>query len=357
MQGLLVLMAIAIGAGITALIIPPVVRVAKSKHLFDFIEERKIHTQKIPPMGGVGIFLGVMIATVIFTKGKPFPEMIYIFTSALIIFFTGLKDDLVSISALKKTVVELIAIVILIWLGDIRITSFHGILGIHEISYSLSFAFTLFLFLALINSYNLIDGVDGLSSGLGMMVTSAFGVWFLLTGNEVYSIFAFAVFGSLLAFFMFNVYGDGNKVFLGDNGSLVLGLFISIFCIEFIESVNLPGSFLTNQALPAIAFSLVCLPLMDTLRVMLIRIFRGVSPFHPDNNHIHHKILIFTKKHLIITLILIGANLSILIVAVLLNYLIQDATIQFIIVFIYGFLLSLLPFAFLKFRIIKTNHS
>src|SRR5680860_30651 len=139
-------------------------------------------------------------------------------------FFTGLKDDILEISAKKKLVVQIVAAGILITLGDVRFTNLHGILGIHEINYFAGIICTLFVILLIINAYNLIDGIDGLASGLAIVSGTVFGVWFYLAGHIQFSILSFALVGSLSGFFLFNVFGHKNKLFMGDNGSLVIGL-------------------------------------------------------------------------------------------------------------------------------------
>lgn len=338
-----IILAVLIGATLTAIIIPPVVRVSVEKHLFDIIDKRKIHNRNIPPLGGVGIYLGLVITTTFLSYQKPFPELIYIYTASLIIFFTGLKDDLVTITAMKKTLIELVAIVIVIVMGDIRLTHFHEIFGITLIDNPLSYGFTILFFLALINSYNLIDGVDGLASGLGIMVSFLFGIWFMISGHMQYAIMAFALVGSLLVFFQFNVFGTNYKVFLGDTGSLVLGFLIAIFCLKFNEMNISDNSLYFIESSPSVSFAIVSIPLIDTIRIMFFRIIKGNSPFSPDKNHIHHKLLHRFKTHLKVSLIIISANLSVVLLALLMNFTGLSNEVQFFITFIYALILSVLP--------------
>jgi hypothetical protein len=173
----------------------------------------------------------------------------------------------------------------------------------------------------IINGFNLIDGIDGLASGVAILTTVSLGLWFLIIKDYTYASFCFSASGSVLAFFRYNVFSRQNKIFMGDTGSLIIGLVVTIFTIKFMES-NLTESFGSiHQAAPAIAIGLLIVPLTDTLRVFSIRIARGVSPFKPDRFHLHHRLLDLGFNHRESAFMILGFNLLILILSISLRHL------------------------------------
>jgi UDP-N-acetylmuramyl pentapeptide phosphotransferase/UDP-N-acetylglucosamine-1-phosphate transferase len=248
-------------------------------------------------------------------------ELKYIIISLLILFFIGIKDDILVISPRKKLIAEIFAISIVVILGDIRVSSFHGFLGIDVIPYVISIVFTIFMFIVIINGFNLIDGIDGLASGVGIFTMLSLGIWFLLIKDYSYAAFCFSTVGALLAFFRFNVFSRKNKIFLGDTGSLIVGLVVTIFVVKFLES-SLKESFASiYQSAPAIAIGLLIVPLIDTLRVFTMRIIQGISPFKADRSHIHHRLLMLNLNHRTSSFIILGFNLFIILLSLALRHL------------------------------------
>jgi UDP-GlcNAc:undecaprenyl-phosphate/decaprenyl-phosphate GlcNAc-1-phosphate transferase len=350
MDLILTIGALIIGFLLVMISIPPIIRVANAKHLFEPFDERRIHTKIIPPMGGVAIFIGFTLSSIIATDGISFDALKYIIASVIIMFFIGLKDDLMDISARKKLMVQVFAAVILITLGNVRFTNLHGILGTGEIGYITSIILSIFAMVVIINAFNLIDGIDGLASGLAIIAATAFGTWFFLAGNIQFAILSFALVGSLAGFFIYNVFGNRNKLFMGDTGSLIIGLVISALVVKFNEfNINLSESYAVAAA-PAVSFAIIIVPLVDTLRVMTIRIYNKQSPFSPDNNHIHHRLLGLVSSHLKVTLIIISINIVIIVFALLLNQLKINVNVQFILVLLIGIIFSFIPSALLKIK-------
>jgi UDP-N-acetylmuramyl pentapeptide phosphotransferase/UDP-N-acetylglucosamine-1-phosphate transferase len=343
MEIYLVVGAFIIAGFATCFTIPAVVKVANEKKLFDLGGGRKIHTQVVPPLGGVAIFIGFILSSIIATDGLSFDSLKYIIAAVILMFFIGLKDDLMDISPLKKFTIQGFAAVILITLGDVRFTSLHGILGVYEIDYFVSFVFTLLIAIAIINAYNLVDGIDGLASGLAIMAASVFGTWFYLNGHVQFSIMSFALVGSLSGFFIYNVFGKTNKVFMGDTGSLIIGLVISTLVIKFNEFALIDRNPEFVNVSPVISFSIVIVPIIDMLRVMTIRVSQGKSPFSADNNHLHHRLLKLNKNHIKVSLIIVSANFSLFGFALVLNTLSVNSNIQFFILMTVGFMLSFVP--------------
>ena len=293
---------------ITFLAIPAIMRVAKEKKLFDLPDARKLHTRPIASLGGVGIFIGFFLASLLTITSKQQSEFQFFSASALVIFFLGLKDDILILSATKKFLGQLAAAAILIHLADIRIDSMHGFLGIGNLPDLVGILLSYITIIVVINAYNLIDGVDGLAGSLGVVTCSVFGIYFFMAGMPLYTLLAFAMAGSLLAFLVFNFHPA--RIFMGDSGSLLIGLVNAILVIKFITVADSTlGSFPITASV-AIGFSILIVPLLDTLRVFSIRITRGRSPFSPDRNHIHHLLLDRGLNHRYVTLSCVGLNLS-----------------------------------------------
>jgi UDP-N-acetylmuramyl pentapeptide phosphotransferase/UDP-N-acetylglucosamine-1-phosphate transferase len=296
--------------------IPSIVTVAQLKNLNDEPGKRKSHHKAIPNLGGIAIFAGVLIALGLFADFSRVIEFKMLVVSMVIMFFIGIKDDILVIAPNKKLIGEIIASLVIILLGDIRFTSLHGFLGIHEIPYLASVILTSFVFVVIINSFNLIDGIDGLASGIAIILSSFFGIWFYLVGNIEYAVLSAAVTGSFIAFFRFNVFGKNNKIFMGDTGSLMLGLLMSFIVVKFNEiNAVIQGPY-TIKAAPAVSFGILIVPLFDTMRVFLIRIARKQSPFRPDKNHMHHLLLRIGYSHLGATLRIVAVNVIFILLAV-----------------------------------------
>lgn len=302
-----VLLTCAVAFMITFLSIPVVIRIADQKKLFDEPDHRKLHRKPIASLGGIGIFGGFFLATLLAISTHTNPEFQYFFAAILVMFFLGVKDDIMVLSATKKFLGQIIAAAILIHLGGLRILSMHGLFGLTEIPEAFSIALSYATIILVVNAYNLIDGVDGLAGSLGMLSASFFGAYFLLAGMTAYALFAFSLAGSLAAFLIFNYHPA--KIFMGDCGSLLIGLVNSILAIKFISVAD--GSVLSSLPLPsavALAIAVLMLPLMDTVRVFGLRILKGKSPFSPDRTHIHHLLLERGLNHKHITFCCLGLN-------------------------------------------------
>jgi UDP-N-acetylmuramyl pentapeptide phosphotransferase/UDP-N-acetylglucosamine-1-phosphate transferase len=218
-----------------------------------------------------------------------------------------MKDDILVISPIKKLIGQFIAAFLIIYKGGIQIKSMHGFLGVYELPEVMSLALTYLTVIVIINSFNLIDGVDGLAGSLGLMTALIFGAYFYYVGQLPYSILAFILSGSLLGFLIFN--HSPARIFMGDTGSLLLGLINAILVIRFISTAENPASSFQLSSSPAIGFSILMVPLFDTIRVFSVRILNRRSPFSPDRNHIHHLLLDRGLSHSAVTYTCVGLNL------------------------------------------------
>ncbi len=297
---------------VTFFAIPVIIEVARRKKLFDEPDERKVHKMVIPTLGGLGIFGGFILATLL---GAPVAsnELQYFAAAAIVIFFLGIKDDILVLSAAKKFIGQLIAAGIIIKFGGVQISNMHGFLGIYTIPHLASIVLTVFTIIVIINSFNLIDGVDGLAGSLGLLTALVFGAYFYYASQLLYAVMAFSLAGSLIGFLIYNF--SPAKIFMGDTGSLLIGLINSIMVVKFINIADSSAVSFPLEAAPAIGIAILIVPLFDTLRVFALRIFKRRSPFSPDRNHVHHFLLELGFSHTRITLLCVGTNIGFILLA------------------------------------------
>ena len=274
--------------GIAFLFIPAIVRISNVKHLFDEPDARKTHKDSIPTLGGVAIFAGLIFSLTFWSDQKLIQELQYILAAIMILFFMGIKDDLLTIRASKKLLVQILAAFLIVHWTDIRLTTFYGLFGIWDISITFSYILSILTIVSITNAFNLIDGIDGLAALIGIITSAVFGTWFALMGSYQYAILAFALMGSLLGFMIYN--WSPAKIFMGDTGSLILGFVVSLLAVKFIEMNRLMDRDAQYKVLsvPVVTMGILIIPLFDTLRVFAIRLMNKKSPFCPDRNHIHH---------------------------------------------------------------------
>jgi UDP-N-acetylmuramyl pentapeptide phosphotransferase/UDP-N-acetylglucosamine-1-phosphate transferase len=269
--------------------VPSIVFIAHLKNLLDTPNGRTVHKSLTPRLGGVAVFAGFMSALTIFAPlGNGVQQLL---AGCIILFFVGLKDDLVTISVAKKFVGQLLATGVVMIMADVRITSFQGILGIETLPVGFSYGFTFVVIVGVTNAINLIDGLDGLAGTIVLIISGTFGYYFFRYGGTSFSNYAFVavcLIGGMLGFLRYNFHKA--SVFMGDTGSLVCGFIVSILAIEFIEMGNSTGQPFGNMA-PAVTLGILFVPLFDTLRVFTLRMLAGKSPFIPDKNHVHHRIM------------------------------------------------------------------
>ncbi len=312
-----VLLAIASSFAITYLAIPVIITVAERKKLYDVPDARKVHRNPIPSLGGLGIFCGFILACLICIPFKTGSELQFVLAGAFVIFFLGLKDDILILSPIKKFIGQIFAAFLIVYKGGLQIESMQGFLGIYQLPETASLVFTYLTIIVIINSFNLIDGVDGLAGSLGLMSCVLFGIYFQQADLYSYAVLAYALAGALAAFLLFNF--QPAKIFMGDTGSLLIGLISSVLVIKFINVAGLPSTTAPLNAAPALGFIILMVPLMDTLRVFSIRIFNRRSPFSADRNHIHHLLLDRGWSHRSIVCSLVSVNLAMIVAAYLLR--------------------------------------
>ena len=322
--------------------IPTVVGLARHKKFFDAPSHRRSHIKQTPTLGGVAIFSGFTLAAGSFISHNFVPAMQYILVACIVMLLVGLKDDIQAIRPYKKLIGQIIAALVLIIPGDINFSSLHGFLGIETFSSQIvSLFLTMFVIILIINSINLIDGIDGLASSIGILATLFFGTWFYISENIEYCLISTATLGALLGFFRFNVSNGKYKIFMGDTGSMILGMLLSVQIIMFNElNIEQTVKFHISSA-PAVTFAVLIIPLFDTMRVFIIRISRGRSPFSADKNHMHHCLLKLGFNHVQATLIIVLVNIFFIAMAIFLQHINIPIILFMIIIVLISTILSL----------------
>lgn len=308
---------------ITFVAIPSIIEVSRLKHLYDVPGDRASHSQSTPTLGGLAIFAGFVISTMVFVYIPDIPFIQYVIAGIIIVFFVGLKDDVIAVSPMLKILGILLAATIIIDLGDIRLNGLYGLFGITDIGYYGSDFLSLFVIVAIVNAFNLIDGINGLASGVAILATTVFGGWFLLIGEVQLAILAFALCGSLLAFFRYNVFSKKNRIFMGDIGSLMVGFIMAILAIKFNDINSTLGQHpYRTIAAPAVSVGILIVPIYDTIRVFFVRLYHKRSPFSADKEHVHHYMLeLMNGSHKKATAIILFVNVLFIVLAFSLSHL------------------------------------
>lgn len=325
---------------VTIISIPSIIKVAEIKGLIDEPGGRKAHASSVPTLGGIAIFAGCLLGFTFFADFATFPRLNYLMAALIIIFFVGIKDDIVNLVALKKFVAQVLSATILVMLVNVRITNMYGIFGIHELPYVISVILSIFTVVTIINAFNVIDGLDGLAGGVGFLSSLTFGTWFIFMDEVTYAILSFSMAGSLLAFLRYNI--SPARIFMGDTGSMLAGFILAALAIKFIESAPGIRFFESNNIAPVMAISILILPLYDMCRVFAVRLIKGRSPFEADRNHIHHCLIDIGFSHRVSSMILHVVSLGFIVFAYLLKDL--EINLALILVSLSALLLSQVPF-------------
>ncbi|RFZ95306.1 undecaprenyl/decaprenyl-phosphate alpha-N-acetylglucosaminyl 1-phosphate transferase [Mucilaginibacter conchicola] len=300
---------------ITLLAIPSILHVARTRHLYDDVGHfRKQHDHGIPRLGGVAIFVSFTITLLLFSILDKTIPISYILAASIVLFIMGIKDDLSGVNPSTKFLIQLVVATLLVTLGNIRFTSMYGILGYHDIPYITSAVLSVLFIILIINAFNLIDGIDGLAATTCIIVNGTFAALFMYIKHYELAAVALAIVGAVFGFLRYNL--TPAKIFMGDAGSLLIGLISAILAVRFIE-LNRFKAGVTPEVIsaPALTFAILIGPIFDTLRVFILRIATGKSPFMADRNHIHHRILNLGYTHLQTVLMLATVNIGLIFIA------------------------------------------
>lgn len=337
---------------LTYFTIPKIISVVKYKDLLDAPNLRSSHISTTPTLGGIAFYFTIMFS-LFFLKDFDTFKIVYNFIPGFtILFIFGLKDDLVVLSPISKLIAQVIAIGFILSNDSFLIDSLNGFLGFYEIPYLVSLFISGFLMILIINAYNLIDGIDGLAAGIGIVISLVYLLIFYYLEMDFYVYLSLIVIGMLIAFLRYNL-SSSKKIFMGDTGSLLIGFIIGIFTIKLLSLKNLIESsdfpFLIEN-IPLVAMAILAVPLFDTTRVFIIRLLNKKSPFSADRNHLHHVLLNLGFSHLKTSIILTSANLLFVALFIYLSSTSrQYILISFIVVFVFIilFILHKLNFKFI----------
>lgn len=315
-----IIISLLVGSFLSNFVLPRISLVAFKKRLFDSVNCRKIHTAHIPRLGGLAFFPCITVTILSLILWHNFWEksnllgnsqsiqLASIVCGLFMVYLMGMMDDLIGVRYRSKFIVQIICSFILIG-SHLYIDTLGGLFGITSLPLYISLPFTILLIVYILNAINLIDGIDGLASGLSIIAFLAFGTIFIKLSWWLYAYMSFAALGVLLPFFYYNVFGKskkGRKLFMGDTGSLTIGMLLAVMAIK-LSKADLDKDVLLPNAI-VLAFSFLIVPLLDVVRVVLHRIREKKSPFLPDKNHIHHKFIALgmTQRQAMISIVSIS---------------------------------------------------
>lgn len=299
--------------------VPNIIYIARRKHLVDVPDNhRKLHARVVPNLGGVGIFFAFFLTAALLIDPHSFKNWNYLGAACLILFITGLKDDLVDISPNKKFIAQAMAATITVVFAGVRLHSLGGLLGIYELPDAIAIPFSIVGCIFVTNAFNLIDGIDGLAGTIGVYICLMLGLFLAAYGQVSEAVLAFAMSGALIGFLRFNL--APAKIFMGDTGSLIIGFVVSILSIFCINTYHPGGTVAavieSSSSVFLVALAILCIPVFDTFRVFILRIFRGHSPFHADRTHLHHYLLDLGLSHTKTVGVILTANIMITALAI-----------------------------------------
>jgi len=329
---------------ISYIAIPKLIQFALKLKLLDAAGDRSSHQVSTPFFGGIAIFTGIICSLLFWADN--FENIQYTLVSILIVFIVGLIDDLRAITAFKKLIGQILATLVLILLGDLQIDNMHGVLGIYELPIWASVSFTIFVVIVIINGFNLIDGIDGLAGGLGLISSFCFGVIALLMNQIDIALISFTLMGALLGFLKYNIFPA--RIFMGDTGSLVVGMILSILAINCIKYGLVNENYSSPNVGPLLAISFLAIPLFDSLRVFIVRAINGNGPLTAARDHVHHTLIDLGIGHKYSSLILFAVSVIIISLTYLLIKLNVNINVSIAILALVSYLLWLIPFYMLR---------
>lgn len=291
---------------------PRLVKIALLKNIVDNPDARKLQRTPVPVLGGVAVFFGAVIAIGSMSAVVDCSRLPVVIMAMMAMLYTGTMDDILNLSPALRFLIEIITVLLLIFVGGYCINDFHGLWGVGQFSAWYAVPLTVFAAVGIINAINLMDGVNGLSSGYCVMACIIFGSLFFLAGDGAMTILATVSVGALIPFFLHNVFGKTSKMFIGDGGTLVMGTVMSVFVISMLQAGS-PVTAYVGPGVGMVPFTLAVLsvPVFDTLRVMSTRMLKGSSPFRPDKTHLHHMFIDLGCSHVATTLAILGLNMSV----------------------------------------------
>lgn len=292
-------------AALTSVVMNPfVIKLAFKKHLTDAPNYRKLQKRPVPVLGGMSVYMAFVNGLFFANLFHPTDRLYVVIAALSVMFFVGLFDDLIDLSYKLKFLVQF-GVIFMLWTFGYRIDTLAGLFGVTHIPMLWSCLLSLFAGVGLMNALNMIDGVDGLASGLGIITSTICGAYFVTHHDPLFALLSIVFAGSLVPFFICNVFSRKYKMFIGDSGSLIMGTLAYVFTCRIIHTPIMDGN---DHFCVAMMFAIYALPVFDTLRVMTVRMFHGHSPFKADRTHMHHIFVDLGYPHIMITTILLFIN-------------------------------------------------
>lgn len=298
---------------VSYLIIPRIISIVRAKNLMDSPNQRSSHKERTPTMGGVAFFASIVCSLYLLQAHDSYKIGLSLAVGLLILFYVGVKDDLVGVAPSTKIIGQMLAFIFMMDSNELAINSFNGFLGVYELPLWFSYSLGAFIIISIVNAYNLIDGINGSASMVGMMIFAIFSFIFYQTKDYYFTLLSLSCIGCLSAFLRYNI-SKNKGIFMGDTGSLLIGLIIGACTLRFlnlsVEELSLANVKYYNKFV--LIFIILFIPFVDTMRVFLIRILKHRSPFFADRNHIHHIMIDYMKlTHIQASLLLSFFNLVI----------------------------------------------
>ncbi len=289
-----------------------ILKMAKDKEMVDNPNARKLQKMPIPVLGGLAVFFGVACGMLGASALTNLWSLAPVFMAMVIMLYVGWMDDILSLSSRTRACIEVVVILGMCLGTDGCVDSLHGLWGIEGFSLYIAVPLTVFAGVGIINAINMIDGVNGLSSGICMCCSSIFGFALLQSGDVADAMLAFCMTAALVPFWLHNVFGRTSKMFIGDSGTMVMGVLLAWFVIQILRhDTVIWWTEITETCLVAFCLAVMAVPVADTVRVMLMRIGKGNSPFRPDKTHLHHIFIKFGMSHAITSLTIVGIDVLI----------------------------------------------
>lgn len=341
---------------VVLLIHAQVVKFALRYKVVDAPNSRKLQRKPVPVLGGVAVFFGLLVGLCVATPFVDIKPLLPMFVAMSVMLCVGVADDVAGLSPLLRFVIEIAVTVMLVFMTGISLNDFQGLWGIGTVPMWVSVPLTIVAVVGIINAINLVDGVDGLSSGYCIMACVAFGIMFFNAGSVTMLLICAISVGALLPFFFHNVFGKTSKMFIGDGGSLMMGMVMSTCVVATISSGEACEKCAEcGMGLVPFTLAVMCVPVFDTVRVMFMRIIRHTSPFHPDKTHLHHLFIELGFSHVGTTVCELSLN-TLVILSWWISYeLGASVDVQFYVVMAVGLLLTMGLYKFMRVQIVRNS--
>lgn len=328
---------------------PSVLRMARVWKVYDNPDARKLQRKPVPVMGGVAVYLGILIGSALLLCISYSKALALMLAAMTILLVVGVIDDRKNLPASLRFVLEIGVVAVLAHGNGNMIDNLHGLWGVYELPTWLAYTLSIITGVGIINAINLIDGVDGYSSGFAVLACLLFGIVYYVARIPGMAIVCLIAMGSVVPFFLHNVFGKKTKMFIGDGGTLMLGTLMTAFVFSILKGDSVCAKLETSGfGLIPFCLAVLTVPVFDTLRVMFWRILKGTSPFKPDKTHLHHLFIDLGFSHIGTTAVILVTNCLVVAAQVIAWALGASMEVQLYIVVALGVLITLGFYGFMS---------